>query len=866
MQVLRALPTARLERALVEHMDVLSYRLDAWQTAMFPRRLHVQRRLDAAPDQRRTGLFLGAYGYLRAVRAAPAARQGVPDDKLPIALRQKTENLFEQVGNGGYVHAPSLNHATAAAVLRNGYLTHATPDKPEALAVNLSSDRVRCARYLLDGIRNGQSLETLLGIQFERGMHDWTTRQPNPVILDHLKPVFRTQFPIRRTRIPQAQAVAENGASASTISEDYSVVNGLTLVDAGAFPWGIPELQTLDESQKEALRQEKDGIANTLDSLRDLLTAEAAYQLALGNFDRAAGVVQSIGEGTVPPDLEVVRTPRGSTLSFTNRLVVQLSPGENRNPWPAVATLTQRAHLEPALNHWLGTLMPGPDLIRCSVVALKPDDQSELAAGTVSLAGLEIQPLDFVYMARSQPQESSVAELETRVRYAFARANNVGDDAIVRITFSDAGGGAGARPFAEVLPLAERLRRLIGSSRPLNARHFQSASHDAPEPSDNVGRLDMAEVRTRVANRLAAIRKLFRNAEAAPPIPPLEEALQDATAAGAAAATVNALRDALKRVADAGFSYAFPVSAVGTAAEQRQALVGQAESLLERFDELSGDTDTRLAAIDGGTQPAERKIELLAEIVKQWMGSDFALIPRFTFSDAAAVGGADGARDALTAHARAAGAERPVDEWIHGAACVRPLVHDFEVVRIMAEAAIGDALALAPIQLPFRADDSWLAADFPEDMEIVHDTASIVQHLPQGFNAVGPQCGLLIDEWAETIPERSSVTGLAFNFNAPNSAPPQALLLAVTPHETGSWGWEDLVDTVRDTFKRAQLRAVEPDHVGGMPAIGSLLPALMAEFSTGRGSVSLDYSLTLAKVRDSVTAMTLYPAVPAGTE
>jgi hypothetical protein len=219
----------------------------------------------------------------------------------------------------------------------------------------------------------------------------------------------------------------------------------------------------------------------------------------------------------------------------------------------------------------------------------------------------------------------------------------------------------------------------------------------------------------------------------------------------------------------------------------------------------------------------------------------------------------------LTTYSLAAGMARPVDEWLHGAACVRPLVHDFEVVRMMAEAALDDALALAPIQLPYRANDSWLAVEFPEKTQVMEDTVSIVQHLPQGFDPDAPQSGLLIDEWTETIPERRSVTGLAFNFNAPNSAPPQALLLAVTPEETGHWSWDDLVETVRDTFRRAQLRAVEPDRTGAMPGIGTLLPALVAEFSTSKGSVSLDYGLSLSTISVPLQAMNLYaPAQPGG--
>ena len=41
------------------------------------------------------------------------------------------------------MHAPSLNHASAAALLRSAYLSHAGPEQAEMFAVNLSSERVR---------------------------------------------------------------------------------------------------------------------------------------------------------------------------------------------------------------------------------------------------------------------------------------------------------------------------------------------------------------------------------------------------------------------------------------------------------------------------------------------------------------------------------------------------------------------------------------------------------------------------------------------------------------------------------------------------------------------------------------------------
>ena len=315
---------------------------------------------------------------------------------------------------------------------------------------------------------------------------------------------------------------------------------------------GDPPATSLSADQQAALQHEKDAVADSLDSLRDLPTAEAAYQLALGNFDRAAAVVQSVGSGNVPPDIQIADTPRSTDVSFTNRLAVQLTPTVATNPWPAAGDLTQRALLEPALNHWLGTLLPDPALVRCTVQALAADDGHEqAAAGTVALVDLGVQPLDVVSIVRSQ-QQSGTAELEARIRHVFARANAVPDDAVVRMAFGDAG-GAGAAPFAEVLPLADRLRSLLGSAKPLDARHFQSASKDAPQPLDNPGRLDLAELIARVTARLDAVRLLFRNPAAAPPVAPLERVLAAARVPGAPPATVDDLRASLLRIADTSF-------------------------------------------------------------------------------------------------------------------------------------------------------------------------------------------------------------------------------------------------------------------------------------------------------------------------
>jgi hypothetical protein len=831
LDVLRGMPTARLERVLAEHLDTLSYRLDAWQTSLFARRLHRQRRLDQPPNQRRTGLYLGAYGFLENLRATPERRAEAPARLHP---RGDDGQLYVQTGTGGHVHAPSLNHATAAALLRNGYLTHATPQHPDMLSVNLSSERVRRARYLLDGIRGGQSLEVLLGAQFERGLHDWTTRPVDPVILDQLKPAFREAFPIKRTKIPQA---ADAAGRAATVTEDHQVINGLDLATTTQpYPYGIAALGSLSAEQRAAIEHEREGIADTLDAMRDVLTAEAAYQLALGNFDHAAAIVQSTRDGNVPPDVEILRTPRGTGLAFTQRLAVSLDPAQTANPWPGIP-LTPRAKLEPALNDWVGTLLGDPATVGCRVTI-----DGAPTHGTVTLADLRLQPLDFVYVVRREVEESGLAELEARVRQRFATTHTLADETVVKVAFADP--GAAERPFVEALALGDRIRQLLGTSRPLSARHFHSPSKDGAKAGDDVDRIDLAELRTRVRGWLTDVRAL---------VAPLQAAL--------AADDPTALRTSLQALADAGFAYALPHSAVGGGPVQLEALTAQARAIVARVAaDLGPATDALLARADDATATTERRVAALTAAVRGWVGDDFVLLPRFALADPADVAAAHAARAQLLAYAKTVGIALPVREWLHGAACVRPLVHNFELLRAIAETVSNADLALEPLQLPHRDGDSWLGVQFPPGTDVAHDTISLVQHLPDGFDAAKPQSGLMVDEWVEVVPRREEVTGVTFNFDAPNSAPPQALLLAISPQHTGSWRFDDLVDIVLDTFRRARLRAVEPDKLGDLPAIGTLLPAVMAEFSTGQSTISLDYALVLLQVRDQLDALRAHRA------
>ena len=131
-----------VERLMRATLGLAMYRADAWLTSIASRRLAEQR------TKRRTGLQVGGYGWL-------------------VRVRQRTGRASQ-----GHIHAPSLDHATTAAVLRSGWAAFGTQEAGSPLAINLSGERVRAARSLIEGVRSGQTLGRLLGANFERRLHD----------------------------------------------------------------------------------------------------------------------------------------------------------------------------------------------------------------------------------------------------------------------------------------------------------------------------------------------------------------------------------------------------------------------------------------------------------------------------------------------------------------------------------------------------------------------------------------------------------------------------------------------------------------------------------------------------------------------
>ena len=228
--------------------------------------------------------------------------------------------------NGGYVHAPSLTQARTAAVLRSGYLANATTANPQTLAVNLSSDRVRLALSLLEGIRNGQSLGALLGYRFERGLHD-----------DH------ATVEVDKFIYPAAQGISAGRRSARA---DQDAAQCADRGDRGAQRprrAQAPGADRLERRHDLSVRPERHAAASrrqrrrgagdhrpgerrcatSTTRLSDLALAEGVHQAVQGNFDRIGATLDAYSTGNFPPEPQVVETPPAG-IGLTHRVAVHL--------------------------------------------------------------------------------------------------------------------------------------------------------------------------------------------------------------------------------------------------------------------------------------------------------------------------------------------------------------------------------------------------------------------------------------------------------------------------------------------------------------------------------------------------------------
>ena len=576
LDLLQGVPTARLERCLAEHIDTASFRLDAWLLGLVSYQLAALRYRASRvgqPVEVRRGIHLGAYGWLENLQRkdldlSPVTLEG--DLATVFAAKPGESPLIRDATNGGYIFAPSLNQATSAAILRAGFLSNASRQAPGALAVNLSSARVRVALGLIEGIRNGQPLGALLGYRLQRGLHEGHA----PLELDRFIYPLRKRFPLVADQL--ASTRTPEGVPIETI-EANNVVDGLKFLEhlrtSGNrnYPFGL-DLPAANADEGAAIDNEVGNLLDAHDALADLALAEGVHQAVLGNYDRVAATMDAYAKGAFPPEPEVVRTPR-SGLSLTQRFGLHFKAGVNPDVSPINGVgVSPRSRAQPMVNQWLHAVLPSADEIGCRVEWFDPV-ANVLKNATVTQRALGLQPIDLLYIV-ALDGESAMSELDDRiVRYIMdTRAPRPDTPIMVRHT---ARLTAPLKSFFEVAPLIRHLRSLLLRSRPLVPTDL-ALSGEAARDQDTTVSIDSVRV-TKVRTEL---NQLGNDLSAAAINAPVDDAIDDIVELFARAAQFG-----IQQIGW-GFIYEWRRRAFSDA-------LGRVSSIIERWED-------RLTAFDAG--------------------------------------------------------------------------------------------------------------------------------------------------------------------------------------------------------------------------------------------------------------------------
>ncbi len=774
----------KLEQCIIEFFDLFNYRLDAWLTGMLSNKLRTRM------DNSRHSIALGCFGWI-------------------FNLKQTTKK--DEKKKNEYILAPSVNQAITGAVLRSSYNNSLKNKEREySASVNLSSERVRSAIRIIEGVQNGLSVGCILGSDLERLVHEAYKINTNYEMDSCIYPL-RTKYPL----ITQSK---DKG-------NDITVLNGTSLLkDYREAPDKLKWIQSLNlfagtqniNVKEIYLFNIIDRIDDEFDALTDVILSESVYKLTQGNIEAVEALTQAMDEMKNIPLPDVVNIPITSA-QIDGHMVVALdvkakSQGED-----------VLSNVEPKVDAWIEEMLGAPSKIG---VAFSCDNSGDSNWVCKTLGELGISASEIVYL-------SSNTEIFNRLLKILYWLNE-GEYPLLNLSMS-----ASDFTLQEVQLAADDMRQLLSESRMLRNEdmvketgHSSNAEYDTAQLAEQYNRLcDYVEELCESINGL-----LLKQSEQQNPLNPDYKyvAMSDSDIFYAIEKMVSAFRLGQMSALD-GIEPGLLIGDKDIVSYNKEYLstVEKQHSFFQKVTTVMNNLSSKLAEakamVEDVVAPSYKEYQ---DAISHMLVADFLVIPTFRPDenvDSFALG--QQCRTNRFANIDAMG----IEDLLSDLALVEQPMMYLNQLRIYGKCNELEVGKILPVQFPYEAGDNgkyeWLGTKVSDESHLkdafvymIMNPENMVYSLSQKDENLA---GIVLDHWIERIPYRSQTAAVAFNYDQPDAEAPQSLLLAVSTKDYfHKWSEMMMLNSMKSAVHMVKCRAVNPEMLSNDRWTSGIFPLM----------------------------------------
>lgn len=798
----------KVEKYVIEFFDLFNYRLDAWLMGMLNNKL--RRRMEAGSHR----VAIGSFGWLFNLR----------EDDL------KNESTNE------YILAPSINQAITAAVMRSSYNNSLkNGEKNYDMSVNLSSERVRSAIRIIEGIQNGLSIGNILGADLERLIHEAykTPYQGKSLEMDVCIYPLRIAYPLTNMHSENDISVI-NGAS---LLENYRKAKNESNTQKHLRGWlelhGLFEGQVNAQLKRDYLLELIDRIDDEYDALTDVVLSESVYKLVLGNRDASDALAQALDEMKNIPMPEVVNIPITSA-QIDNYMLAMLDVNAARNNF----TSNVLAGTEPKVEAWIKQMVGSMDNIHVNFTEKKDDDNAssdntamtEDIYSSVTLDELGITASEFVYLSEDDAAFSKFMSLLYWLRgnkYMEAKADTVVIDSADE-----------AHSLAEMQVVADDIRKILSASHALRNEELvkETGLPDLSVTDDLSSAYHNLE--GYITRLIEDMDKIINSHQEflTPETPNYDVNVMDDDAT---LKVINLLVDSYRIGQINAISDIEPELVIGSRSmidnisEWKDIVKGQ-HAMMEKLISVRNDFSSKLKNAKESIQNAENPdYTVFMAAIQTILVNGYKLIPVFQPDENVPL---DYLRSQVEPHhfnnIDAMGLESVIGDIAH---VEDPVMH-LHQMRMFQKCNDLDIPRILPMQLASEnrpvSGCEWLGTDVSSEEEVTDAFTYIVmnpERIAEAAEASRPQlAGLVIDHWVERIPYREQTAAVSFAYDQPDAEAPQTILLAVSTKDNigGGWNENQLVNSLKSAIHMVKTRTVTPDMISRNTWTSGVFPLL----------------------------------------